>query len=85
MPSLLVPMSGTTSHLSERMQVGLQLFSLVAGRQADAFLPKDYLDAMGSSETSFVFEERVYITQPIEKVGLIFVVMPEAEAPAAEN
>jgi hypothetical protein len=65
--------------------VGLELFGLVAGTKADVFLPRDYLDAMGTSETSFVFQGRVYITQPIANVGLLFVVMPEAADSESEN
>jgi hypothetical protein len=40
---------------------------------------------MGTSETSFVFEGRVYITQPMANAGLLFVVMPEPADSAAEN
>jgi len=83
--SMLVPMRGTMSQLLERTQLGLELFGLVAGAQADVFLPRDYLDALGTSETSFVFEGRVYITQPIENVGVLFVVTPEAADSEAEN
>jgi hypothetical protein len=83
--SMLVPMRGTLSQLLERTQVGLELFGLVAGTKADVFLPRDYLDAMGTSETSFVFQGRVYITQPIANVGLLFVVMPEAADSEPEN
>jgi hypothetical protein len=67
------------------MLVGLELFSLLSGADAEAFLPKEYLDAIGISETRFVFEERLYMTQPIANVGLVFVVMPESEVPAGEN
>jgi hypothetical protein len=83
--SMLVPMRGTLSQLLERTQVGLELFGLVAGTNADVFLPRDYLDAMGTSETSFVFQGRTYITQPIANVGLLFVVMPEAADSESEN
>jgi hypothetical protein len=83
--SMLVPMRGTMSQLLERRQVGLDLFGLVAGKPADAFLPTDYLDEIGTSETSFVFEGRMYVTQPIQNVGLLFVVVPEGADSAAEN
>ena len=82
--SMLVPMTGTMSEVLDRTQLGLDLFSLVAGAQADDFLPGDYLGAMGTSETSFVFEGRVYITQPMANAGLLFVVMPEPADSAAE-
>ena len=83
--SMLVPMTGTMSEVLDRTQLGLDLFGLVAGAQADDFLPGDYLDAMGTSETSFVYQGRVYITQPMANAGLLFVVMPEPADSAAEN
>jgi hypothetical protein len=83
--SLMVPARGNVNKVLERMLVGLELFSLVSGADAEAFLPKEYLDAIGISETRFVFEERLYMTQPIANVGLVFVVMPESEVPAGEN
>lgn len=83
--SLMVPMRGSTNKVLERTLVGLELFSLVAGTEADVFLPKEYLDAIGTSETRFVFEERLYMTQPIANVGLVFVVMPESVDHESEN
>ena len=83
--SMLVPLRGTMSQVLERQQVGLDLFGLVAGAETDVFLPREFLDAMGTSETSFVFEGRVYITQPMANAGLLFVVMPEPAGSAAEN
>jgi hypothetical protein len=81
----MVPMSGTMNKVLERMLVGLEMFGLVAGVQPDVFLPKDYLDAIGTSETRFVYQGRLYMTQPIANVGLIFSVMPEPADSAAEN
>ena len=83
--SMLVPLRGTMSEVLERQQAGLDLFGLVAGAEADVFLPREFLDAMGTSETRFVFQGRMYVTQPIPKVGLIFLVVPEGEASAAGN
>ena len=83
--SMLVPLRGTMSEVLERQQVGLDLFGLVAGAEADVFLPREFLDAMGTSETRFVFQGRMYVTQPIPKVGLMFVVVPEGAESAAEK
>jgi len=83
--SMLVPMRGTMSQLLERTQVGLDLFGLVAGKPAEVFLPSDYLDAIGTSETSFVVDGRMYNTRPIANVGLLFVVVPEGAGSESEN
>jgi hypothetical protein len=83
--TLMVPMSGTMNKVLERMLVGLEMFGLVAGVQPDVFLPQDYLHAIGTSETRFVYQGRLYMTQPIANVGLIFSVMPEPADSAAEN
>jgi hypothetical protein len=83
--SLLVPMRGTMNEVLDRTLMGLEMFGLVAGVQPDVFLPKDYLDAVGTSETRFVYQGRLYMTQPIANLGLIFVAMPEPPDSAAEN
>ena len=83
--SMMVPMRGDMNKLLDRILVGLQLFSLVAGTQADAFLPKEYLDGIGTSETRAVFQGRLYMTRPVTDVGLIFAVMPEPAGSAGEN
>jgi len=83
--SMLVPMRGTTEQLFDRMGLGLELFSLMAGVEADAFLPKEYMDAIGSSETSLVFKGRAYNTLPIANVGLVFSVIPEDAVPASKK
>lgn len=83
--SLMVPMSGTMNKVLDRTLVGLEMFGLVAGVQPEVFLPKDYLDAIGTSETSFVYQGRLYMTQPVANVGLVFAVMPEPAASAADN
>jgi hypothetical protein len=83
--SLMVPMGGTMNKVLDRTLVGLEMFGLVAGVQPEVFLPKDYLDAIGTSETSFVYQGRLYMTQPVANVGLVFAVMPEPAASAAEN
>ena len=83
--SLLVPMGGTMEQVLERTELGLELFSLLAGAKAEVFLPRDYLDAMGTTETRFVFQGRLYISQPVPDAGLVFAVLPEAADSAAEN
>lgn len=74
---MLVPMGGTMNQLLDRMLVGLEMFGLVAGVRADQFLPKEYMDSIGTSETSLVYQGRVYSTAPVATVGLIFAVTPE--------
>ncbi len=83
--SLMVPMRGTTDTIFERIMVGLELFSLVAGAEPASFLPKDYLDGIGVRETSLVFQGRTYMTQRVASVGLMFAVLPESRDPAVEN
>jgi hypothetical protein len=83
--SLMVPMRGAMNAVFERILVGLELFGLVAGTKAEAFLPKEYLDAIGTSETRFVFQGRLYTTQPIANVGLVFAVVPESADPTGKN
>jgi hypothetical protein len=83
--SMLVPMRGTTSQLLERRLLGLEMFEAVAGARADAFLPKEYVDAIGTRETRFAFEGRVYVTQPVASVGLIFLVTPGDSEAASGN
>ena len=83
--SLLVPMAGDMNQLLDRMLVGLELFSLVAGTQVDAFLPKEFLDAIGTGETRAVFHGRLYMTRPIADVGLVFAVLPEPLDSADDN
>lgn len=73
---MLVPLQGTMNQLLDRMLVGLEMFGLVAGVRADLFLPKEYMDAIGTSKTSLVYQERVYTTQPVTNVGLVFSVTP---------
>ena len=82
---MMVPMRGSVSELQERMQLGLEMFGLIAGVQAEVFLPRDYIDAIGTRETSFAFEGRSYVTQPVANVGLVFVVRPEAGDAEAEK
>lgn len=83
--SMLVPMGGTMNQLLDRMLVGLDMFGLVAGVRADLFLPKDYMESIGTSETSLVYQARVYSTQPIANVGLMFSVSPEDAESAGAN
>jgi hypothetical protein len=83
--SLMVPMKGDMNKLLDRILVGVELFSLVAGTQADAFLSREYLDTIGTGETKTIFQGRMYMTQPIANVGLIFGVMPEPGGSPREN
>ena len=83
--SMLVPLRGTMNQLLDRMLVGLEMFGLVAGVPADRFLPKEYMDAMGTKETHLVYQGRVYRTQPVTNVGLIFLVTPEGDDSAPSN
>jgi hypothetical protein len=81
---MLVPLRGSMNQLLDRMLVGLEMFSLMAGVRADRFLPKEYMDAIGTSNTSLVFEDRVYTTQPVANVGLVFSVTPPGAEPEPE-
>jgi len=83
--SMLVPLGGTMNQLLDRMLVGLEMFGLVAGVRADLFLPKEYMDAIGTSETRLVYQGRLYITQPIANLGLMFSVTSEDDDSAPSN
>jgi hypothetical protein len=83
--SMLVPLRGTMNQLLDRMLVGLEMFGLVAGVSADRFLPKEYTDAIGTSETHLVYQGRVYQTRPVPSLGLVFLVTREGDDPAADN
>jgi hypothetical protein len=82
---MLVPMRGSTNDILDRILFGLEMFGAIAGTQPDAFLSKEYLDAIGTSKTSMVFQGRLYSTGPIPNVGLIFAVTPPDEESAPEN
>ena len=82
---MMVPMRGSVTELPDRIQLGLEMFGLVAGVQAEVFLPRDYIDAIGTREISFPFEGRSYVTQPVANVGLLFVVRPGAGDAGVEN
>ncbi|MDH3656342.1 MAG: hypothetical protein OEN21_18940 [Myxococcales bacterium] len=83
--SMLVPLRGTMNQLLDRMLVGLEMFGLVAGVRADVFLPKEYMDSIGTTETNLVYQGRVYRTQPVANLGLMFTVTPEADDSAPTN
>jgi hypothetical protein len=83
--SMLVPTRGGTSKVLERTLLGLEMFEAVAGARADAFLPKEYVDAIGTRDTRLAFEGRVYVTQPVASVGLIFLVTPERSEVSSGN
>lgn len=76
--AMMVPMRGNLDQLQENILLGLEMFGLIAGVQAEVFLPREELDAIGTRETNFVFEGRIYNTKPVANVGLVFVVKPEA-------
>jgi hypothetical protein len=76
---MMVPMRGSVTELQDRIQLGLEMFGLIAGVQAEVFLPRDYIDAIGTREISFAFEGRSYVTEPVANVGLLFVVRPGAD------
>jgi hypothetical protein len=82
---MLVPMRGSTNDILDRILFGLEMFGAIAGERADAFLSTEYLDAIGMSKTSVVFQGRLYSTGVIAEVGLIFAVTPPDEEPASEN
>jgi hypothetical protein len=83
--SMLVPLGGTMNQLLDRMLVGLDMFGLVAGVRADLFLPKEYMDSIGTTKTTLVYQGRVYTTQPIANVGLMFAATPEGDDAAPSN
>ena len=83
--NMLVPQSGTMNQLLDRMLVGLEMFGLVAGVRADLFLPREYMDSIGTTETSLVYQGRVYRTQPVANLGLVFSVAPEGDDSALGN
>lgn len=83
--NMLVPLRGTMNQLLDRMLVGLEMFGLVAGVSAERFLPKEYMDSIGTSPTSLVYQGRVYRTKPVANVGLVFSVTLEGAEPADTN
>ena len=82
---MLVPLGGNMNELLDRMLVGLEMFGLVAGVPVDQFMPKEHTDAIGTSRTSLVYQGRVYTTDRIASVGLMFAVTPEESKPAPAN
>jgi hypothetical protein len=82
---MLMPVGGTMNEVLDRMLVGLEMFGLVAGVRVDQFMPKEHTDAIGTSRTSLVYQGRVYTTDRIPTVGLIFAVTPEESESARTN
>ena len=74
---LMVPMHANPEELAERIPVGFQMFSLVAGEPAESFLPESFQADVAVRETSFTRDARVYATKPMGSVGLVFSVTPE--------
>ena len=83
--SMLVPTGGTPDRARERTQLGLEMFSAIAGAQADTFLSKEYIDAIGTSQTNMVFQNRLYRTQPVANAGVVFAVTPPNFSLESEN
>ncbi|MBW2160382.1 MAG: hypothetical protein JRH14_10555 [Deltaproteobacteria bacterium] len=82
---MLVPLAVTTNEVIMWRRRGLEMFGAMAGAQPQVFLPEEFLDAIGASRTTFVFEGRQYTTLPIPNVGLAFGVTPEGTESAPEK
>jgi hypothetical protein len=82
---LMVPMPGGEQQRAERKLVGLELFSLMAGVDAETFLPAELVADIGIRETRFTREGWEYATQPMANVGLVFTVLPASEAAESRN
>lgn len=82
---LATPMLGTSAQRSERIQLGLRMFGLMAGREPQAFLPPEDLAAIGTRRTRTVFEGRAYTTGTPANVVLVFAVTPPAVSPPLEK
>lgn len=82
---MFMPLGGNMNELLDRMLVGLEMFGLVAGVRVDRFMPKEHTDAIGTSRTSLVYQGRVYTTDRIAAVGLVFAVTPEDWTPSPAN
>jgi flagellar biosynthesis/type III secretory pathway M-ring protein FliF/YscJ len=74
---LMVPMDARPEELAERIPVGYEMFSLVAGAPAESFLPPIFRNDVGVRDTSFTRDGWVYAAKPMGNVGLVFSVMPE--------
>jgi hypothetical protein len=82
---VVVPMYGTSQQRSERIQLGLEMFGLVADTSADAFLPAEDLAAIGTRRTRAEFEGRAYTTGAVANVALIFAVTPPEASPPLDK
>lgn len=82
---MLMPPDGSTNEQLDRILTGLEMFGLMAGVRPEDFLPKEYLDAVGTSKTGLVYQGRAYSTRTIPNVGMIFGVTPEPAGPAKTN
>ena len=80
-----VPLATTTEELVGWRRRGLEMFGAMAGAPPQVFLPEEFLDAIGVSRTTVVFEGRQYTTLPIPNVGLAFGVTPEGAESAPEK
>ena len=74
---LMVPMHPADGATAERIPVGLEMFSLLAGAPASSFVPPEQLADIGLRKTRFVRDGLVYVTQPMANVGLVFAVTRE--------
>lgn len=82
---MMVPMHGDKAQYRERRELGIELFSAIAGTDANAFLPVEFRDALGVSRASFEFEGRTYTSVPMANVGLVFDVGAPVAASSAQN
>ena len=82
---MLVPLGVTTDEIINWRRRGLEMFGAMAGTQPQAFLPVEFLDAIGARRTVFVFEGRQYTTLPIPSVGVAFGVTPEGAESSPEQ
>ena len=82
---MLVPLGVTTNEIINWRRRGLEMFGAMAGTQPQAFLPTEFLDAIGASRTVFVFEGRQYTTLPLPSVGVAFGVTPEGAESSPEK
>lgn len=82
---LAMPMLGTAAQRSLRIQLGLQMFGLVAGAEPATFLPDEDIAAIGTRRTRSVFEGRAYTTGTPANVALVFAVTPPEASPPLEK
>ena len=80
---VMVSANGKAEGFVARTDLGLELFSLMAGVPAQSFIPAEQLQDIGNAKTELVRDGLVYVTEPVAGVGLVFSV--SREAPVLEN